>query len=68
MRGLSAVGHRVDVTARAMRRMSRLRLGLVIGLLTLAVVGMEVAALQLGSFELPLPTKQAVADPADGGH
>ncbi|MEU6039562.1 hypothetical protein ABZ801_29580 [Actinomadura sp. NPDC047616] len=61
------MGHRIDVTARAMRRMSRLRLGLMIAALTLVVVGMEVAALQLGSFELPLPKNQAVADPADGG-
>ncbi|GAA4147648.1 hypothetical protein GCM10022416_41240 [Actinomadura keratinilytica] len=63
-----AVGRRIDATARAMRRMSRLRLGLVIVVLALAVAGMEVAALRLGSFELPLPTSQAVADPADGGN
>ncbi|PRX07616.1 UNVERIFIED_ORG: hypothetical protein CLV66_101194 [Actinomadura viridilutea] len=50
-----------------MRRMPRRRLGLLIAALALVVVGLEAAALQLGAFELPLPTGQAVADQAGGG-
>ena len=61
------MGHRIDRAARAMRRMPRRRLGLVIAALALVVVGLEAAALRLGSFELPLPASQAVADQAGGG-
>ncbi|WP_106258116.1 hypothetical protein [Actinomadura rubrobrunea] len=61
------MGRRIDMAARAMRRMPRRRLGLLIAALALVVVGLEAAALQLGAFELPLPTGQAVADQAGGG-